>query len=352
MSLSKFIRLKWKLLLNVVTILALLILIYLTRDQIINTIENLSKVNAWALLLLIPIEALNYHAQTKMYQGLFKIVGNKLSYRSLLKASIELNFVNQVFPSAGVTGISYFGMRIKEKDIISGGKATLIQIMKLVIIILSFEVLLIVGLLSLAIFGKVSDLTILVSGVLATVLFCLMALFVFIVGKQDRIDSFFTFITKLINKFIAKFFHQKAESINISKARVLFNDFHSNYRQIMTHIRDLKSPFNYALLANITELLAIYVVYVAFGKFVNIGAIIIAYGVANFAGLISFLPGGIGIYEALMTVVLATTGIPPRISLPVTIMYRVINTAIQVPPGYYLYHKAINTSHSSIKSDK
>jgi uncharacterized protein (TIRG00374 family) len=88
--------------------------------------------------------------------------------------------------------------------------------------------------------------------------------------------------------------------------------------------------------------LAIYVVYGAFGHWVNIGAIILAYAVANFAGSISVMPGGIGIFEALMTAVLAAAGIPIRLSIPVTVMYRVLNTIIQVPPGYYFYRRALN----------
>jgi uncharacterized membrane protein YbhN (UPF0104 family) len=74
---------------------------------------------------------------------------------------------------------------------------------------------------------------------------------------------------------------------------------------------------------------------------VNPGAVILAYAVANFAGLISVLPGGVGIYEALMTAVLAAAGVSPGISIPVTVMYRVLNMSIQIIPGYYFYHKAI-----------
>ena len=73
----------------------------------------------------------------------------------------------------------------------------------------------------------------------------------------------------------------------------------------------------------------------------NIGAIIIAYVVANFAGLISVLPGGVGVYEGLMTAVMASAGIPPSTSIPATIMYRVLTSAIQLPPGYYFYQKAV-----------
>jgi uncharacterized protein (TIRG00374 family) len=97
----------------------------------------------------------------------------------------------------------------------------------------------------------------------------------------------------------------------------------------------------YAFLANVTEVAAVYVVYIAFGELVNIGSVILAYAIANFAGLVSVLPGGVGIYEGLMTIVLAATGIPARVSLPVTVMYRVLNTLIQIPPGYYLYERAL-----------
>jgi len=58
--------------------------------------------------------------------------------------------------------------------------------------------------------------------------------------------------------------------------------------------------------------------------------------------LVSVLPGGVGIYEGLMTLVLTATGVPSRISLPVTVMYRVLNTLIQLPPGYYFYHQTLH----------
>src|SRR5438105_10621856 len=100
-------------------------------------------------------------------------------------------------------------------------------------------------------------------------------------------------------------------------------------------------PFVYMTIANITEVASVYVVYIAFGKLVNVGAVILAYAVANFAGLISVLPAGIGIYEGLMTAVLAATGIPAKLSIPVTLMYRVLNMFIQLTPGYVLYQRAV-----------
>jgi len=337
----------WKLIVNIVTLIALVVLIYAIRDQLADTINNLKRVNAWLLLLLLPIQAVNYHAQTKLYQHLFAVVGNKLKYGFLYRMSLELNFVNHVFPSGGVTGISYFGIRLRSKQEISGGKATLIQVMKLGLTFLSFEILIMIGLIALAVMGRVSNLTILVAGSLSTLLLVGTVGFIYIVGSKQRINSFFTGVTKGLNRLIRVVRPKNPETINIERTRKVFDDFHYSYLSLKDNWQQLKAPFWYALLANFTEVLSLYVVFLAFGSGVNIGAVIIAYGVANFAGLVSVLPGGVGIYEALMTAVLATAGVPASVSLPVVVMYRVINTVIQLPPGYYFYHKNLTRAQKA-----
>jgi hypothetical protein len=348
MSEKSILRKNWKLLLNVISIAALVLLVYITRHQIGSTIENLANINGWALLLIIPIEVINYHAQAKMYQKLFLVVGNKFKYRYLYAASLELNLVNHLFPSGGVTGISYFGVKISgSKNNVSGGKATLIQLMKVVLVLISFEVLLIIGVFSLAIVGRVNELIILVSTALSTLLVVLTILAGYVVGSRQRINNFFGSLTKGLNWLIHKTLRKNPETINMIRARVIFDDFHNNYQQIVKHWRQLGQPFFYALLANFTEIMAVYVVFLAFGEVVNIGAVILAYGVANFAGLVSVLPGGVGIYEALMVAVLAVAGVPAKVSIPAIIMYRVVNTIIQLPPGYYFYHRSLNSARAN-----
>ena len=342
MSEQHWLRRRWKLVLNLVTLAALVILIYAIRDQIKATIENVAHIHAWALLLIIPIEALNYHAQARLYQRMFAIVGNKLDYKYLYKISLELNFVNHVFPSGGVTGLSYFSLRLRQGENLTAAKATLVHFMKLALTFLSFELLIVFGLFSLAIMGRANNLVILVAGSLSTLLLVGTVSFFYIVESRDRINSFFTVLSRGLNRLIEIIRPKHPETINIVKARRMVDDFHENYMEIRSSYKQLKIPFLYALLANITEVMAVYIVFIAFGHFVNIGAVILAYAIANFAGLISVLPGGIGIYEALMVTTLASTGVPAAVSLPVIVMYRVVNTLIQLPPGYYLYNQTLS----------
>lgn len=343
MSERSFLKRRWKLLLNILTVAALIVLVFAIQDQLLETFKNLAKVNAILLLLLIPIQMLNYHAQTKLYQGLFGVLGNKLSYKFLYKAALELNFVNHVFPSGGVSGISYFGMRLKSKDI-TGAKATLVQLIKLGLLFLSFEVLLAFGLLLLSLDGKANNFVILVTTAITTLLIVATIAFVMIIGSKRRIDATFTFLTKAINRVLHFFLPKSPETINIQRAKHTFEDLHHNYKTIESKWYQLKLPFLWALLANFTEVLSIYVVYLAFGEWINMGAVILAYSVANFAGLVSVMPGGVGIYEALMTGVLVAAGVPAGLSLSATVMFRVLSTLIQVPPGWFLYHRAIQRS--------
>lgn len=335
---------KWKVVLTTVTFGALTILVFAIRHQIWDTVLNLGKVNAFALPTMLVWQALNYHSYAKLYQNYFRILGERIRYRSMLRVTLELNFINNVFPSGGVSSFSYFSLRMKDAEV-PGSKSALVQLAKFLTVFVSFQILLVVGLFLLALEGKANSVTILVAGSLATLLLVSTFALAFIIGSRTRINSFFTLIARSVNRVIHIFRRSHPETINVARVRDMFTQLHENYMLLKSDFGALKRPFWWSLVANITEILTIYTVYVAFGQFVNPGAVILAYAVANFAGLVSVLPGGVGIYEALMTGVLAASGVNPALSIPVTIMYRILNMSLQLPIGYYYYHKNLHRKH-------
>ncbi len=332
---------RWRLYLTIGTFGVLAVLIYTLRQEIVDVITNLGKVNTTALLLMIPLQAWNYDNYARLYQHLFAIVSKPVKYLPMYRFTLELNFVNHILPSGGVSGISYFNLRARTLGI-SPATSTLVQVTKLFLLYLSFQPLLIVGLLLLASRGHVNNLILVVATVLITLLVVGTVGTIYMIESRKRINSFLTFLTKALNRLVKVVRPRQADAINIQKAQEAFNELHDNYQVYKKNWRQLKKPFFFMMLANITEIATLYVVYVAFGQYVNVGAVILAYAVANFAGLISVLPAGIGIYEALMTGVLAATGIPAELSIPVTLMYRVLSMFIQLVPGYFLYQKALS----------
>ena len=336
-------RTNWRAIFTIATFVGLAILIYGLRKDIGGVIRNLGKVNAFALLLMIPLEALNYDVYTRYLRRVFAVLGQKVGYWPMYKLTLELNFVNHILPSGGVSGISYFNIQAKKLGI-SKVKSTTSQVLKLFLLYVGFQPILILGLLLLAVRGHVNDLVMVVASSLITLLVVGTLGAAYMLQSRQRINATLTFASRGLNGLVHLVRPSKPEVIHIEKAQTTFNELHDNYEILKSHWRDLKLPFVYMILANLTEVGAIYAVYIAFGHPVNVGAVILAYAVANFAGLISVLPAGIGVYEGLMTAVLAATGIDPSLSIPVTIMYRVLNMTIQLTPGYVLYQRSLGSA--------
>jgi uncharacterized protein (TIRG00374 family) len=331
---------KFRLYLTVFTLIALVALIYGLRHQIAEVIKNLGKVHLWALFLILPIEVLNYDAYARLYRRLFRTLGNEVKYWPLYRITLELNFVNHILPSGGVSGVSYFGLRLKSENV-STTTSTFVQAMKFLLLYITYLPILVFGLLALAVRGHANNLILVVSSSIITAIIIGTFVGVYIIESRSRISSFLTWFTKAINWVVHLFRPQYPEVIKIARAQKAFNELHDNYKIIKQNWQQLKMPLIYAGIANLTEVAAVYVVYIAFGQLVNVGAVILAYAVANFAGLISVLPAGVGIFEGLMTAVLSATGIPAALSIPVTIMYRVCSMFVQLVPGYILYQRAL-----------
>lgn len=322
------------------TVLLLGLAVYLVREDIGHALKDLGRVNAVALLLILPLQVQNVAAYAHLYQDFLKILGSNQRFFLLVKTSLEMNFVNNVFPSGGVSGFSYFTARLKPYGV-STAQSTLTQMMRFVLTFISFVAMLFVGLFLLALGGSASNMTILITCSLAFLTVFAVCVGVFIVSKKARIQAFTQLATRVVNKVLHVVRPQHPETIKLVKVQRVFGEMHENYLLLKQKFPELRRPFFYASLANFTEIATIYTVYIAYGQFVNPGAVIIAYALANFAGLIAVLPGGIGVYEGLMTLVLVSAGVPAGLAISVTVMYRVLNMLLKLPVGYYFYRKAL-----------
>ncbi len=326
--------------LNILTLAALLVLIVITRKQVGDALGKLGDLNATALLLMIPLQLLNYYAVARLYQDYFKAQGEVLSTKTMYSVALELNFVNHVFPSGGVSGFSYLNLRLKQSGI-SAAKSALAQIVRFLLTFTSFLMLLFVGMFMLAFRSNTNPLTMLIGSSLAFLTLIGILISGFIISDENRIQAFVGFLPKFLNRIIGKFRRHNKDIINMRRLEYTLKDLHKDYIVLSSNWRQLIKPFWWALLVDLTDITTIYVVYVAFGSFINPGALILSYGVANFAGLVAVLPGGVGVYEGLMTATLASAGVEKALALSATVVYRVLNMMIFLPIGYVLYHRVL-----------
>src|SRR5690606_17583718 len=123
---------------------------------------------------------------------------------------------------------------------------------KLLLLFVSFELLLMIGLLILALDGKANDLMLLVAGSITTLLVIGTVGFVTIIGSERRIHATFTAITGFINKAIGFLTRHKGDTISTERAERIVKDLHVNYKTIESRWRELRSPLLWALVVNLS----------------------------------------------------------------------------------------------------
>ncbi len=85
------------------------------------------------------------------------------------------------------------------------------------------------------------------------------------------------------------------------------------------------------------DILCLLAVMVAFGQYVPVYYVLIAYGVANVVGTFSPTPGGLGAVEAVMIALLASFGMESAGAVAVVLVYRLINFWLPIPAGLLTY---------------
>ena len=334
---------KIKIILNIVTLTILGLVIYASRDDLKGVVDELSNANLYWLLLFIPLQVVNYHAYARMYQETFDLLGERVGYWDMFKLSTELSFVNYVFPSAGISGFGYFSLRMRSFGV-RGARSTMAQTIRWGIVLASFIPVLGLGVLMIALTDRVSNIVVLAASGLSFGVLILFMLVAFLLEKKNGIQTFVFFVMKNIET-VANFVKRKKVTLLTAARKKRISRNFSRLEEDYLVVRGNWKGFTYAsrwgILANLTEVATIAVCFKALGANPVWGAIIVAYGVANIGSFIAILPGGHGVYEALMTAVLVSGGVPASLSLTATLTYRLVTTVLYVPPGYYFYSKAI-----------
>ena len=144
---------KARIIINIVTIIALAVLLYFSWDDIVRGLDEIGGADWSILFFMIPLQLINFYSVGMLYKDYFKATGqDKIPSRwQFLKIALELNFVNHVFPSGGVAGFSYLGVRLKAMGI-PVARTTLAQVMRFALTFISFLTLLFFGLFRLFLF--------------------------------------------------------------------------------------------------------------------------------------------------------------------------------------------------------
>ncbi len=329
--------------LSIITFLLIVVIIFFSRHKIMQAWELLGQVNLWILFLIIPTQLLAYYAVGEM---LFTYLRDKkelsqTSRWSLARLALEAHFVNHVLPSGGVSGFSYVGWRLNKMGV-SASRSTLALVVRYALGFLSFITLLVIAVIIVTWDSGVSRQILMFTTLLTALMVFIIVFGIYIVNSKTRLNSFARWFTKASNRFVAWISAgRKKEVLKLGIVENFFDEIYVDYVALKADKKLLLKPYLWGLAFIALDVLPYLLVFWSLGSLVNPAPVIIAYGLASFAGFIVITPGGAGAFEALMIGFLAAAGLGQGLAIAGVLLCRVILLLLTVGTGYIFYQLTI-----------
>ena len=329
--------------LNVVTLALVADIVIAAQNDIFRAFQEIGHANWAVLLLIIPVQFASYYAGTEVFLTYLRGRG-KLKNVSSLEAtamSLELNFVNHVFPSGGVSGIGYMSWRLSKLGV-PAGQSTMAQVMKYVVQFGVFVALMVLALIWTTVTNQTANWVAAATTLAITALVLVVAFGSYLVGSRDRMVSFAHFFTRHANDFV-RFLTRGRTSRAFDSAKIerFFLDFHDDFTALRAEKSLLVGPALWSLVFTVFDVGLFVVSFASLGVFVNPAVLFIAYGAATLSGMFMVTPGGAGAYEAIMIGILTASSVAPGVAFAGVILARVILILLTLVTGFFAYQIAL-----------
>lgn len=328
---------------SIITVILLALVVFFGRHEILHAWHLLGRVNLWILALIVPVQLFSYYAIGSMIFSYLRAKGDLKDTKrwTMVRMSLELNFVNHIIPSGGAAGFSYLGWVLGRHNV-TAGRAAMAQIVRFSLTFMTFIALLILAVIILTLDGLVNRAMITVSVILVIASLGVAVVAVYVIGSTRHLTSFSGWITRTANRFVNKITRgKKPEVLSLEKVIAFFMELHQDFIAIKHDKRILIIPTIWAVVANIADVTLILIAFVSLGTWVDPAVLFVAFGVAGLASAVSVTPGGAGIYEAVMIAFLATSGVTAEVAIAGTLLARVTLLLGTILFGYIFYQATI-----------
>jgi uncharacterized protein (TIRG00374 family) len=332
-----------KLIFNTSVIVLVIVVIYFARQDIANAWALLGQVNIWILLLLIPVQLLSYYAGGMIFFTYLQGRGQLTKARTAEAASLalELNFMNHIFPSGGISGVTYMVWRLRKIGV-SSGQATMAQIIRMVCILVSFVAMLVLALLFVTAENSANNWLVSLSTVAVTAIVFVVLFAAYLVGGERRIVSFTKWISKLSNKIVQKVTFGRKKQVLTDQTAVKFAlELYEDFLAIKEQKQLLIKPLIWSMVFTMADMALFAVTFLALGVPFSPALIVIAVGAASVVGAVMITPGGAGGYEAMMVMILTAGGMLAADATSGVVLTRVVLILGTLASGYVVYRRAM-----------
>lgn len=143
-------KISFRTILSILTFILLVYVVYTNFGDIKEAISHIGETNILVLLLLIPEQLFMYFCCGQMFFSYMRAKkdAQRISPWTLMRVSLELNFVNHAVPAGGLGGLGYITWRLKPFGA-TAGQSSFMYVLRYIITICANQLQTIVAIVAL-----------------------------------------------------------------------------------------------------------------------------------------------------------------------------------------------------------
>ncbi len=320
---------------HVITIIILGLAVWLIIPKLVGTDEVFRVLSTAAPLFLVAaffLQVLSWSSDALINRTLLAILGQKLHFRDLIRISSLEVFASHCLPVAGI-GFSVSNIYFFRRRGLPGQYAFLLVLIRNLFVNLAFSVLFLLSLAavpthpSLAVTGVISGIVVSLVAVLS------IAASVYFSTHKAVTARLIGYLATRLNKVCSKIFHR--EVCDTSKIAESTDDIYAGLELTKNKKRYLPVAFLSAIMYHLTGVGCLYLVFLSLGYHPPWGALFLGYFLPMFSAMVT--PGGLGLFEGLMSAIYLLYQFPRSETLMAVLIYRFLSFWLPIPLGFLSY---------------
>lgn len=298
-----------------------------------EAIKLILQVNKFYLLIAIAFEILSYVGAAILLGVILFQMGYKIKFWDRFRIGSIAAFAIHFFP-VGTLGQGAFDFYFLRKQKVETGSILLMLILRIIFTYAAFLLIFLYGLVLVPTAPHMKVSPRIISSILALLIIGGVGYIFYLYKNKDKFrkiwNRFLRFFDSLFSKIRGKKVSQRQES-------EVFEDI---YQGIGLFGKKKRSSI-FALLAGLMywlgDITCFYFVFLGFGYHIHIGVLIFGYCIASLLGMVSFIPGGLGVTEGTMGLLYSALGVPASLALMSILVFRFFSFWILIPFGLYSF---------------
>ena len=302
-------------------------------DEVASAVAVLRTVALGVMALALALQAFAVLTLPFVYRAALAALGSPLGFRQSLQVSMGAFTLSRVLPGGGAAGAVWAARRLQRFGVPLARAGTAV-VLEGMLAMATLAVIVTAGTVAALLRGHVSGTAVAAAVAVAVAFFVGGWASVALLQSERVRTSVFSFAARL--------------APSASDRLRQWQDALADLRRELPGVRQLLPVVGWSAVNWLAEIAALWTVFAGLGIHMELGILVVGYGVANLVTALPHTPGGLGLVEAGMTGTYVALGTETSIALAGVLAYRLIAFWLPVLFGVPQYLRAPATSgHAS-----